>query len=209
VPAARPSIIPSPGQARINVRWLSGSPVRSSCIGTIPAEELGLETPDVLSEVTGGQETWAEGARGVIAERRELPECRCNLWTHPLELPCEFAGAGRAPVGRQTGSLRRVRGGAQRVCGHVRDTGRLRGRPCRCGACGGGGGVRRTTGEEAALDLARHRKLAPREPAGAFDGMTGPIICGGFDLEHGQDMFGAVGRPSGDEPAILHSERLG
>jgi hypothetical protein len=163
-----------------------------------------LESADVRAENARGQQPGTERARRVGAERGEATEGRPDRAARVLELPEDLGRTGAGVV--QLGGLRGVGGGAQRVRAHVRDAGRLPGRP-RCGLRGGGGHhLRGPVGDEASADLPGRVELAGREGPCPRDGVTRTVVVGRLRLEEWQDPFGAIGGPGGDEAAVGFGE---
>ena len=88
--------------------------------------ELRLDPPDRGAEDARGEESWPEGASGVLAQQWQLAQCEPLLLGQLVDLPRDLIFVSRCLVGVHKGRrLHGVRGCAQRVCAHVCDAGGL------------------------------------------------------------------------------------
>ena len=126
-----------------------------------------------------------------------------------IKLPADLLIHGIRPVGSgQTGRLRGVRGGRERVRAHVRDGGGLPG-----GSSGGcrSGSARLTSGApvgEPAANLFCDVELAAPERPGTRDRIPWAAVSRSLRLEQAQRPLGAVRRPRGDDPAVGFAQGL-
>lgn len=108
----------------------------------------------------------------------------------------------------QPGRLRSVGGCAERVRAHVRDAGGLGSGPGGSHGRWRAHGSRGPTGDEPSADLTGRVELTAGERPSSSDGITWSTVVRSLRFEHGQDPFGAVGRPRGDLTAIGFAQRL-
>jgi hypothetical protein len=167
-----------------------------------------LELADGRPEDAGGEESRTERASRVFAEQWKATQGFADQVAHVVQLPRDLR-INRVLAGcSQAGGSGGVRGGAEGVSAHVRDTGSL------CGGSGRGdrgwagnhaGGA---AGDEGLPDLAGGVQFAATERPGTGDRVSRPPIRWRFALEQGQYSLGAVRGPQRDCPPIGLAERL-
>ena len=168
----------------------------------------GLELADGRTEDAGGEESRTERASRVFAKQWKATQGYADRVAHVVQLPRDLRIKRVLAGCSQAGGSGGVRGGAEGVSAHVRDTGSL------CGGSGRGdrgwagdhaGGA---AGDEAVADLPCSCQFAAAERPGPGDRFGRPPIRWRFALEQGQHPLGAVRGPQRDCPPIGLAERL-